>query len=133
MKPLQLLRAGLAGCLLLFGSGGATAQRIEPVTALSAIERGQWQLKDASGHIRKLCLTKRAALLQIEHGAAQCQLVVMENTPRSATVRYTCAGHGNGRTTLTVESGKLLSLDTQGVLDGSPFSEQYEGRLVGAC
>ena len=133
MSARRIFRPVIAGILLLFGGGGATAQRAEPLTALRAIERGQWQLKDATGVVRKLCLTNPAVLLQIQHGAAQCEHFVMENTPRSATIRYTCSGHGHGRTTITVESAKLLGLDTQGVADGAPFSEQYEGRLLGPC
>lgn len=133
MSPVRLMRPALAGVLLLFGGGGATAQRAEPLTALRAVERGQWQLKDATGAMRKLCLTNPATLLQIQHGGTQCQHFVVENTTRAATIRYTCSGHGHGRTTLTVESGKLFTIDTQGVADGAPFSEQYEGRLLGAC
>ncbi len=131
MSRSYIFRPVAAAALLLLG--GAAAQRPEPLTALRAVERGQWQLKDAAGVVRKLCLTNPAALLQIQHGVAQCEHFVMENAPRSATIRYTCSGRGHGRTTLIVESGKLLSLDTQGVVDGAPFSEQYEGRLLGAC
>ena len=133
MRSRHVLRAAIAGALLVFGSGGATAQQAESLAALRAVERGQWQLKAATGRTRKLCLTKPAALLQLQHGTVQCQHFVMENTPRSATIRYTCAGHGHGRTTLTVETGKLLNLETQGVVDGAPFAEQYEARLLGAC
>ncbi|MES2986981.1 MAG: hypothetical protein V4808_03655 [Pseudomonadota bacterium] len=133
MSLRRILRPALAGALLLFGGGGATAQQAEQVTATRAIDRGQWQLRDSSGGLRKLCLTNPKVLLQIEHGAAQCEHVVVENGARQAVIRYSCAGHGNGRTTLTVESGRLFSLDTQGVVDGLPFSEQYEGRLLGAC
>ena len=133
MSPRRILRPAIAGLLILFGGSGATAQRAEPLTALRAIERGQWQLTDATGRVRKLCLTTPSTLVQIQHGAAQCQHFVVENTPRSATIRYTCADHGHGRTTIVVESGKLLSLDTQGVADGAPFSEQFEGRRLGGC
>jgi hypothetical protein len=132
VSPRHILRPALAGAVLLFG-GGATAQRTETVSATRAIERGQWQLRDANGGTRKFCLTNPALLLQIQHGTAQCEHFVVENSARTATIRYTCTGHGNGRTTLTVESGRLFSLDTQGVVDGSPFSEQYEGRLLGGC
>lgn len=132
MSPGRWLRPILAGALLLIG-GGATAQRAEPLAALRSVEHGQWQLKDATGAVRKLCLTRPSALLQIAHGNAQCEHFVMENGPHSATIRYTCSGHGHGRTTVTVESGKLLSVDTQGVIDGAPFADQYEGRLLGAC
>jgi hypothetical protein len=128
-----MFRPAIAGFLILSGGSGATAQRAEPLTALRAIERGQWQLKDAAGKLRKLCITSPSALIQIEHGATSCQHFVVENTPRSATIRYTCAGHGHGRTTIVVESGKLLSIDTQGVADGAPFAEQYEARRLGGC
>lgn len=133
MSPRRILRPALAGAVLVFGGGGATAQRPETVIATRAIERGQWELRDTAGGKRKLCLTNPGVLIQIEHGAAPCQHFVEENGARTATIRYTCDGRGVGRTTLTVESGKLFSLDTQGVRDGSPFAEKYEGRLLGAC
>ena len=120
--------------VVLAGSAGAaTPQRSEPLVALRAIERGQWQLKETGGAVRKLCVTKPRALLQIRHEGLQCQHFVMENSGRAATVRYICAGHGNGRTTLTVETGKLLRIETQGVADGAPFAEEYEARLLGSC
>jgi hypothetical protein len=119
--------------LLLFGGGGATAQGGEPIAALRAVERGQWQLRLAGGGVRRLCVGNPRALLQVQHKTARCQIVVMDNGASTATVRYTCPGHGQGRTTLTVETSKLISLDTQGVIDGAPFSETYEGRLLGPC
>lgn len=133
MSIWPILRPAAAGALLLFTGGGASAQQPDPITALRAIERGEWQLKTPRGAVRKLCLTNPAQLLQIQHGATQCQQFVMENTTRSATVRYTCTGHGHGRTTLTVETTRLINIDTQGVIDGAPFSEVFEGRLTGRC
>jgi adenine-specific DNA methylase len=82
---------------------------------------------------RKLCVRNPADLLQVMHGTAQCEHFVMEQTQRSITIRYTCPGHGHGRTTLAIETGKLVHVDTQGVLDGAPFSEDYEGRRIGNC
>jgi hypothetical protein len=67
------------------------------------------------------------------HGSAQCEQIVMEQTPRSATVRYTCPAHGHGRTTISVETGRVVHVETQGVLDGAPFSEDFEGRRIGTC
>ena len=123
----------VSALVLVASAGAASPQRADPLVALGAIERGEWQLKEASGGIRKLCVTNPGALLQIRHGGTQCQRFVMDNSARSATVRYTCAGHGNGRTTLTVETGKLLRIETQGVADGAPFAEEYEARLLGRC
>lgn len=129
------MRPVVAGALLLLGAGGATAQRSgSPASpSLQTVERGQWLLRDGEGKERKLCVTNPAMLLQIYHGGAQCQQFVVENRANGSTVRYTCPGHGAGRTSITVETPRLVSLDTQGVADGSPFSEQMEGRRVGEC
>jgi hypothetical protein len=126
-------RAVLAGALLLFGAAGASAQR-QPVSALTTIEPGQWQLRDGEGGERKLCVGgNRAALLQVFHGNTQCDQVVMENGPNAVTVRYTCPGHGHGRTTVRVDTPRLVNIETQGVADGQPFSEQFEARRGGTC
>lgn len=132
MKSRRIARPVMAGALLLLAAGGASAQRGDPVTPLSRVERGQWQLKSEDGE-RKLCLTNPAALLQVVHGSAQCEHFVMEQTERSVTIRYTCPGRGHGRTTLSVDTGRLVHIDTQGVLDGAPFAEDYEGRRIGTC
>ncbi|WP_213981245.1 DUF3617 family protein [Sphingomonas sp. dw_22] len=131
MESRRIARPVMAGALLLMGAAGAYAQR-EPATPLSGLERGQWQLKSEDGE-RKLCLTNPAMLLQVVHGAAQCEHFVVEQTQRSITIRYTCPGHGHGRTTVGVETARLVHVDTQGVLDGAPFSEDYEGRRIGTC
>lgn len=127
------VRSAAAVALLLFLSGGATAQRHPALTALGGVELGQWQLKSPDGRIRKMCVNARWMLLQPMHGTAQCEHFVMENTPRSATIRYTCPSHGHGRTTLAVETPRLVSIETSGVADGAPFSEQFEGRKIGSC
>lgn len=133
MNIVRAARLAVAGSILLFASGGASAQRSDPVSALNLMERGQWQLRDASGRTQRLCITNPAVLLQIRHGRAQCEQFVLENAARSATVRYTCAGRGRGRTAIMIETPRLVQIDTQGVADGQPFSEQYEARMVGPC
>jgi hypothetical protein len=109
-------------------SGGSTPR------ALAGLEKGQWELKPVEGGpARKLCLTNPNALIQLEHAQAQCSQVVMDNTATSVTVRYTCPGHGHGRTTVSVETPRLANIETQGVVDGMPFADQFEGRRTGAC
>jgi hypothetical protein len=127
------VRSAAAVALIMLLTGGASAQRHPALTALSGVEPGQWQLKTPDGRVRKICLGGRWVLLQPMHGTAQCEHFVMENTPRAATVRYTCPNHGHGRTTLAVETPRLVSVETSGVADGAPFSEQFEGRRVGSC
>ncbi|UZK66014.1 DUF3617 domain-containing protein [Sphingomonas sp. M1-B02] len=128
-----LIRPALAGLLILVAAGGATAQRTPALTALNGIERGQWQFRGADGAVRNMCLRNPAVLLQIMHANAPCQQFVMENSAAAATVRYTCPSHGHGRTTIAVETPRVVTVDTQGVADGSPFAERLEGRRTGAC
>lgn len=127
------MRLAVAGVLLLFGAASAPAQRNPALTSLGTIERGQWQLKNAEGQVRRLCLGNPAAMLQIMHGNTQCEHFVMENTPRSATIRYTCPGHGHGRTTISIDTPRVVNIETQGVANGAPFSERFEGRRTGIC
>jgi hypothetical protein len=127
------IRPILAGSVIILAGAFAPAQRNPALTALGGLERGQWQLRDAEGGVRRMCLGNPAALLQIMHGNAQCEHFVMENTPRGATIRYTCPSHGHGRTSITVDTPRVVNIETQGVANGAPFSEQFEGRRVGAC
>lgn len=129
----RLMRPTIAGGLLLFGAAGATAQRDPVPNALNGIERGQWQLKAADGGLRRLCVSNPAVLLQIMHGDTQCEHFVMESSPRGGTIRYTCPSHGHGRTTISVDTPRVINIETQGVADGAPFSERFEGRRTGAC
>jgi hypothetical protein len=129
----HILRPAAAGVLILLAGQGASAQRQVAVTALKTVERGQWLLKERDGAARHLCLTNPEALLQIHHDGLACERVVMEDGPRAALVRYTCPGHGHGRTSISVETSKLVRFETQGVADGAPFAEEYEARLAGRC
>lgn len=126
-------RSAAAVALLLFLSAGASAQRHPALTSLGGVELGQWQLKGADGRARKICVGARWMLLQPMHGTTQCEHFVMENGAVSATIRYTCPNHGHGLTRLSVETPRLVNIETSGVVDGAPFSEQFEGRRIGAC
>jgi hypothetical protein len=124
-----------AGVALLVLAGGASAQR-DPaaLTAMRGIEQGLWQLKErGDGSVSKLCVRNPAMLLQLRHGGAQCSHFVVENATRSATIHYTCPGHGYGRTTVSVETPRLVKVETQGVIDGAPFASELEGRRTGVC
>lgn len=125
--------AAAASVLVLGTAGGAAAQRETALGSLNTLERGQWQLRDGEGAVRRLCLRNPSALLQLRHGAAPCQHVVVENGTTSATIRYTCPGRGHGRTSVTVDTAHSVVIDTSGIVDGAPFSEQYDARRVGQC
>lgn len=127
-------RPAAAGALLVICTGGVSAQGGGALAALAGLERGQWQLNASGGGApERLCLANPSALLQLRHRGVQCSQFVMENTPQRAMVRYTCPGRGHGRTIVTVETPRLVRVETQGLVDGAPFDEEYEGRRVGAC
>jgi hypothetical protein len=124
-----VLRPAAAGVILFLGLAAAPAQ----LGALGTIERGQWQLKGTDGSTRKLCITAPAALIQLRHANLQCRQTVLGNQPGSVTVRYECPGHGSGQTTVSVETPRLVRVETSGVVDGAPFQDEYEGRKIGPC
>ncbi|MEI9928737.1 MAG: hypothetical protein WDN44_14985 [Sphingomonas sp.] len=129
----RVVRPAAAGALFLIGTAASPQHDATALKALGAIERGQWQLREEGAATRKLCLSNPAALLQLQHGNAQCEHFVVENSQRVATIHYTCPGHGYGRTTVSVETSRLVHVDTQGVLDGAPFANDLEGRKIGDC
>ncbi|MEG3150170.1 hypothetical protein U1769_09750 [Sphingomonas sp. ZT3P38] len=131
----RIVRRALGGLLLAAGLGTAAPARAPQLGVLTRIEVGQWQLKegDATAAARSLCVTDPAVLLQLGHPGAQCSRFVIADAPDGATVHYTCPGAGHGRTTITLETPRLLHLQTQGIAGGGPFDMDYEARRVGAC
>lgn len=131
----RIARRGLAGLLLAAGLVTAAPARAPQLAVLARIETGQWQLRESGSTAagRSICVSDPAVLLQIGHVGAQCSRFVIADTPDSATVHYTCPGAGHGRTALTLETPRLLRLQTQGMAGGAPFDLDYEARRVGAC
>ena len=105
--------------------GGMTVAYVYEVVGIVVDER--------RGGERKVCFAGPSSFIQLAHGAASCEQFVVSQDERAATVRYTCTGHGQGRTTITVETPRLVRIETQGVLDGSPFEQEYEARKAGIC
>jgi hypothetical protein len=105
------------------------------ITALQVIQPGQWALRSRSdpAQSRALCLGDPALLLQLRHGAAACTRFVVANDARGATVQYRCPGSGNGRTTIRVETPRLIQIESQGIMNNEPFVVEFEGRRVGEC
>lgn len=124
-------RPALAGLLfVLAGAAGAQA-----MSALDAVAPGEWRLHEigSKGAAKSICVSDPRLLLQVEHGTTACARFVVAQTPHSATIRYTCPGRGHGLTTIIVESGTVVRLQTQGLFRGAPFDLDYEGRWQGRC
>lgn len=102
---------------------------------LDRLESGQWQLttRDGSTAPRNLCLGDPRQLLQVQHEGARCSRFTVTDEARTVVVSYDCGSAGSGHTTVRMETSRLVQVETQGVLRGSPFSLAYEARRTGAC
>ena len=127
-KMIRLMLLPLAG---LF----ATAADAPSLAALDRLQPGKWALSSREGDFaaRSICLGDPKMLLQVKRPTRSCSQFVISNEPGSATVSYTCGRAGSGRTTLRVETPRLVQVDTQGLVDGSPFDLSIEARHVGEC
>lgn len=129
--------AGLAALVLLCAGVGSRAQAPSPKPdALANIELGLWEFKEigrGAGATERRCLTSLRALLQPAQPRLTCKHFIAENGAAKAIVAYDCGARGQGRTALRVETPRLVSVDSQGVADGRPFSVRVEVRRIGAC
>jgi hypothetical protein len=129
------LRPALAGLVFIAALTGAAPARPLQVNALQTIEPGQWLLREpgATSGGRAMCLADLAALWQLADNTPQCAHVVINDQPDTATVQYSCPTGGHGRTTVSIETPRLIQVHTQGIANGGPFDLRYEGRHMGPC
>lgn len=114
-------------------TGVAAAAQGGALVALGKIERGEWSLRAPDGSTRSICLSDPQVLLQLRHRGVACQRFVVENGANNGRITYSCPGLGNGDTRIMVETPRLIRVETQGISRGLPFTEEYEGRRIGAC
>ena len=128
-----LFRWSFAACAL----AGATAvpAQAPSLAMLDGLEKGSWQLRERGSDavLQTFCVGDARRMIQIEHPRASCSRYIIEDTPSSVTVHYTCPGAGHGRTTIRSETNRLVQIDTQGIAEGRPFSQAIEARRMGAC
>lgn len=127
-RMLILSAIGAAGLL------GAAANA-PAIQAFGRIQPGAWMLHaiDRSVPDQRLCIDDAYDLIQLRHPGAACSRFVLANDPSTATVHYTCGGAGYGRTVIKVESGQLIRIESQGLVNQSPFQVSLEGRRAGDC
>jgi|UniRef100_UPI0035CA0CA4 hypothetical protein len=135
MRGLKVVHAAFAGLVMTSGLAIAAPAGGPVFAALARIEAGQWQFKslDSSVAPRTVCIGDARALIQYGHSNAQCQHHVITNDYNTATVQYSCPGAGHGSTSVKVATQRNFNLETQGILGGAPFDEQYEARRLGDC
>ncbi len=139
MKATHLFAAFVAaGAFSGLVAGAAVAASVSasaPLKALLLVQPGQWEIRsrDNPDANRSFCMADPKVLLQLRHPNNLCTRYVISDDRRMATVQYSCASSGSGRTTIRVETPRLVQIDTQGVADQSPFAFSAEARRVGDC
>ena len=120
------LAAALAAAPLL-------AQSSE-LAMLNQLTKGEWNLRVRDdGSEQRLCVRDGRELIQIRHKQSGCSRFVVRDDPNEVVVQYTCRGNGYGRTSIRREGNGLVQVQSQGIIDGAPFSISGEARHSGSC
>ena len=103
--------------------------------ALAPAQGGLWEVStSASGHnARPVCVASAVELAQWEHRGARCTQVVLGDEGNKATIHYTCARGGFGRSELTLVTPRTLRIATQGIAREGPFNYVLHARRTGKC
>lgn len=132
MKRRIGLAVAMAG-LLAVSSAPLWGQR-PALAMLDGLQKGSWELRTrGEGGVENVCVRDGRQLIQLRHQSDTCRSLVIEDTPTQVTVQYTCPGKGYGRTRIRRETAQLAQIDTQGIVDGSPFAFVVEARWAGQC
>lgn len=131
-KPIAW-RAAAAVAAVVLGGAPLVAQAPE-LAMLDRLTKGAWNLRFRdNGSQRKICLQTGRELIQLRHRQSGCSRFVVRDTPDEVVVQYTCRGNGYGRTSIRRESNDLVQIQSQGIIDGAPFSISGEARRGGSC
>ena len=103
--------------------------------ALAPAMGGLWDVgRSADGHdAQRLCLHDPIILAQWEHRGGRCTRVILSDQGSRATIHYTCADGGFGRSDLELLTPRTIRVDTQGISGGYPFAYTLHARRVGDC
>lgn len=102
---------------------------------LDRLEPGLWEVKPhgAQSNSAQMCIDNGRKLIQIRHARETCRRLVIEDTPKSVVVQYTCPAGGYGHTEVRFENPRLVQVETQGIDNGLPFNFTAEARRTGSC
>lgn len=114
---------------------GMSAAAAADSTVLDRLSPGAWEIRERNpgGSRLQLCIANGHGLVQLRHPGPSCPSVVSDSTAEAVTVTYSCPGNGYGRTRVRVESPQLAQIESQGVVNRTPFVMQGEARRVGPC
>ena len=133
--PSRWLRAS---ALLIAATCGLAAPAVgqrQGLAMLNQLESGNWELRDRATRspVQQICLHDGRKLIQLRHPASVCEQLIVADSPGEVTVQYTCRGRGYGRTNIRRETGRLVQIESQGIVDGLPFNFAAEARRIGDC
>lgn len=101
---------------------------------LDSLTKGAWSLRIRDdGSEQRICVRDGRELIQLRHKQPGCSRFVVQDNPDEVVVQYTCRGNGYGRTSIRREGSGLVQLQSQGIIDGAPFSISGEARHSGGC
>lgn len=134
---MTVVHRALIGAAIMIGTSGASSPAPAP-RGLAVLEPGDWVLHDResgkdTGKDVHLCLGDTRQLLQLRHPGAQCRRFVVTDSAQAVAVTNVCGAAGNERTDIRIETPRLIQIQSQGIVNGAPFSMAIEGRRVGAC
>ena len=124
--------AGVIAAALAF-AGAASAAGTE-LAMLASLDKGGWTLRVRDdGSQQRICVRDGQEFIQLRHKQPGCSRFVVKDDPTEVVVQYTCRGNGYGRTSIRQEGAGLVQIESQGIVDGAPFSITAEARHAGAC
>ena len=134
-----MIRNSMKGGLVVLAlAGAASVAFADPAggpKAFSTLEAGLWEIKGVGSDmsVHKLCVSDMRQLLQPLQIQPMCKQFIAEDAADYVTASFDCAAQGQGRTSVRVETSRLVQIDSQGISGGRPFAARMEGRRVGLC
>ena len=120
----------LAALLVAFPLAGHAAE----LGMLDSLTKGEWNLRIRDdGSEQRICVRDGRELIQLRHKQPGCSRFVARDDANEVVVQYTCRGNGYGRTSIRREANGLVQIESQGIIDGAPFSISGEARHSGSC
>lgn len=132
----KVARGGALAVCAYAGFASAAGVAQGPALAmLDRLEPGMWEISPhgAQSNSAQVCIDNGRKLIQIRHARESCRRHVIEDTPKSVVVHYTCLAGGYGQTKVRFENERLAQVETQGIENGLPFNFTAEARRSGAC
>lgn len=134
------MRQLLTGSAVILGLGAGAffgaplAAQAASAALFGELRLGAWEIRErGSDRAHRVCLRSERDLVQLRHRGMACKRILIDDNGANATVQYSCAGSGYGRTSIRRETADLVQLRTDGIERGAPFSFEAEGRRVGDC